>query len=330
VGIRTVRTAMDLLEREGLVRREAWRGVFIRQAPPRSTPSPAKAIKSVTLVGMSLHDGNPFPINDWLAAHSNALERRGIRMRYVIYWGHEDWVAEELVNKGAAGGEGCILLGNAHAGLVRDLVSHGVPCVVQCYARYSLEGMVPHPRVFVNKYKGACDAVEYLAGLGHRRIGFLGGTPAGPYGGPGLQIYEGYCAALLRLGLEPRQEETAHVHTQEPEVAMAQARTILDKAPRPTALLCGNDAAAVGAIRAAEAMGLRVPQDLSVMGFDNASWLDPAKVPLTTVSIPRRLLSESAVELLLDVVAGKAAADESRVLECDLVVRGTTAPPAAS
>ena len=127
--------------------------------------------------------------------------------------------------------------------------------------------------------------------------------------------------SLIGMGFRPE-----HVETQDPTAAVAPASRILAQRAHPTALFCGNDAAAAGAVKAALALGIRVPQDLSVVGFDNAPWLGPVEIPLTTVSIPRRLLSAGAVDLLVDVVAGRAAADDTRILECDLLVRDTTAP----
>lgn len=324
VGVQTVRTAMNLLEAEDLVRRQERRGVFVRGTARLPAGRPT-SLRSVTIVGVPerLPVG---PVGEWLTGHSLALEQRGLRMRYLAYYGREAEATAEFLAAAAAQGEGYVLLPMPPAALLEELGAHRLPYVVQCYAAYATEGMPPHARIFVNKYKGACEAVEFLLSLGHRRIGFLGCIPSAGASMPEFQIFEGYRSGLLRAGLEPRAHGTAHADTQDPLEAIEPARRILTQGPRPTALLCGNDAAAAGAVKAALALGIRVPEELSVVGFDNAPWLGPVEIPLTTVAIPRRDLGAGAIQLLLDIVAGKAGGEETRVLECDLVVRGTTGP----
>jgi LacI family transcriptional regulator, repressor for deo operon, udp, cdd, tsx, nupC, and nupG len=104
-------------------------------------------------------------------------------------------------------------------------------------------------------------------------------------------------------------------------------RRLLALPAPPTAVFCYNDATALGAMRAARAAGLRIPQDLSVVGFDDidlAPYLDP---PLTTIAQPKREMGEKAVQMVLDLLAGDQAVQDC-VLPSRLVVRESTMPPA--
>ncbi|MET1006311.1 MAG: substrate-binding domain-containing protein, partial [Propionibacteriaceae bacterium] len=103
------------------------------------------------------------------------------------------------------------------------------------------------------------------------------------------------------------------------------ALAVLGTTPRPTALICLSDRLAEGALRAAATLGLRVPQDVSVVGFDDAPHL-AAQLGLTTVRQPSRLKGERAAQTLLSVLDGSAA-DRRCELGTELVVRTSTAPP---
>ena len=94
----------------------------------------------------------------------------------------------------------------------------------------------------------------------------------------------------------------------------------------PTAVFCYNDASALGALRAAHAAGLRVPQDLSVVGFDNIDLAAHFEPPLTTIAQPMQDMGQKAVEMILDLLAG-AQAPEDCVLSGHLIVRESTMPP---
>ncbi len=111
-----------------------------------------------------------------------------------------------------------------------------------------------------------------------------------------------------------------------PAEGAAAATAILTRSPRPTALLCLSDRLAEGALDAAAGLGLRVPRDVSVVGFDDGA---PAgRLGLTTIRQPHRRKGELAATALLDLLAGRRP-EPVHLLPTDLVVRSTTAPPAA-
>jgi DNA-binding LacI/PurR family transcriptional regulator len=106
----------------------------------------------------------------------------------------------------------------------------------------------------------------------------------------------------------------------------AAAAAILGRTPRPTALLCLSDRLAEGVLKVARRLGLRVPEDLSVIGFDDAPYT-AAVLDLTTVRQPHLRKGENAARVLLDQLNGSATAVSPQPLPTELIIRGSTAPP---
>ena len=190
----------------------------------------------------------------------------------------------------------------------------GVPLVVVDEPR--LDG---HAFVGIEDRHGARLAAEHLLALGHRRFVLLtAAVPAVAF----LERVAGYREALEAAGIEwesvPRCELPANL----PERGLEGARHALASDPRPTALVAATDQLALGALEAAREAGLRVPEDLSIVGFDDlpaAAWARPA---LTTVRQPLFEKGEVAGRLL---TAGGGPREV--ILPIELVVRGSTAPP---
>ncbi|MBF6225292.1 LacI family DNA-binding transcriptional regulator [Nocardia abscessus] len=169
---------------------------------------------------------------------------------------------------------------------------------------------------------GAALAVDHLISLGHRRIVHLDGGGAFT----AAPRRKGYRAAMQRHGLEPMVVASEHTDS----AGMAAVRRLLNLFSRdnfPTALVCGNDFNAVGAMSALEEAGLRVPEDVSVVGYDNTSLAALRHVALTTVDQPRTQMGRLAIEALTERVRDGRTAPVRRRLEPSLVVRSTTAAP---
>lgn len=163
-------------------------------------------------------------------------------------------------------------------------------------------------------------AVRHLVELGHRRIAHIGG---GRRAG-GRERRHGYRAAMAAAGLARGPEVSDDSFTTE-EGGHAAARQLLDAPERPTAVLAVNDLAAVGAMDAVETAGLRVPDDLSIVGYDNSALAALRHIALTSVDQPRVEMGERAAELLL---RGAGGPGRHVLLAPRLVVRTTTARPA--
>ena len=168
---------------------------------------------------------------------------------------------------------------------------------------------------------GARIATEHLLGLGHRRIAHIGA----PSAQAARLRHAGVTDALRAAGLDPASlllaEGDEHV-----EGGARAAELLLAERPQPTAIVCYNDLTAVGALRAVRRAGLRVPEDVSLTGFDDielAAWTDP---PLTTVRQPTDALARWAVGRLADALPSGRPAAERVSLEPTLVVRGSSGP----
>lgn len=170
---------------------------------------------------------------------------------------------------------------------------------------------------------GARLAVEHLAGLGHRRIAHItGGTGAGS-----PQRAEGFAAAMAACGLDTDGLVADGDFTE--SGGYAAARTLLAARPAPTALVAANDLSAVGALQAIDEAGLRVPEDLSLVGYDNTHLAALRQFSLTSVDQPRQRLADLTVAALLARVAAPTSAPRRRSVTPRLVVRASTASPPA-
>lgn len=176
--------------------------------------------------------------------------------------------------------------------------------------------------VIIDNLVGSRLVTDYLIGLGHRKIGYLGDR----FGYQSdTERFAGYREALDRHGL-PFLPELFVEGDGKAEGGLAGAEELLSRAEPPTAIVCYNDMTAMGALRAAHRRGVRVPGHLSVAGFDDlaiASFFTP---PLTTVRQPMRQMGRLAIETLLSLLAHRSAGATVRV-PAELVVRESTAPP---
>lgn len=169
---------------------------------------------------------------------------------------------------------------------------------------------------------GAGLAVDHLVSLGHRRIVHLDGGGAFT----SASRRRGYRDAMKRHELEPM--IIASEHTDSAGIAAVQKLlNLFSRNNFPTALVCGNDFNAVGAMSALEESGLRVPQDVSVVGYDNTSLAALRHVALTTIDQPRIQMGRLAIEALTERLREERTEPVRRRLQPSLVVRSTTAAP---
>ena len=199
------------------------------------------------------------------------------------------------------------------------LQAAGLPCVLVDAPHPTL------PNVVVDDVFGGELATRHLLDLGHRRIAIMGDKPPDPFRFHSSRDRTvGYERALGAVGIETR-PEYVRLGTQSLDLARSIAAELLQLPEPPTAVFAGSDLQALGVLEAARALGLRVPLDLSVIGFDDievASYAD-----LTTVRQPLARSGRRGAELLLAALAGEPAAARTETLPLELIVRGTTGPP---
>jgi LacI family transcriptional regulator len=165
-------------------------------------------------------------------------------------------------------------------------------------------------------------AVEHLHELGHRSIAHV----AGPSNtSTGARRAAGFGAAMALLGL--RRGVVAQAASFGEAAGRKAAGSILGRTPLPTAVVAANDLIALGVIEAGEEMGLRCPEDFSVVGFNDMPFADRFRPPLTTVRIPEYEIGVRAAELLRSRIETPDRKPETVLIDPELVVRGSTAPP---
>jgi DNA-binding LacI/PurR family transcriptional regulator len=166
---------------------------------------------------------------------------------------------------------------------------------------------------------GSALAVDHLVGLGHRRIAHLdGGSAAGA-----AQRRRGFESAMRGHGLEPIVVRSEHTDIGG-ENAVRELLATYSRPDLPTGLVSGNDFNAVGAMSALEEAGLRVPEDVSVVGYDNTSLAALRHLSLTTVDQSRKDMARLAFEALIERVRGERTEPVRHLLHPSLVVRATT------
>lgn len=326
VTMSNVRRAMTQMEMEGIVRREANRGVFLRKSPSANANAEASSIRYLTFI-VATPPGSSFVDVAYLKGHAEALEGRDVRARHLSLTPDEHNFDRLLASDGPLEGQGYVLVNYLSPSLMRWFLERKVPFVVQCFGRYNTTGMPAHHRIFVNKAGGASEAVNHLIRLGHRHIGFIGALE--PADDPSTRPFEGYRAAMECAGLGYRPEDLGHYEGDDPVAVGPIVTSILQRPDRPSAIMASNDNLALGTIAAARSLGLRIPEDVSVAGINDQPGVGQANPPLTTVAIPRLQLARGAVEMLFEV-AERRSGFEQRVLECHLIVRKSTAPPSTA
>ncbi|MER7761362.1 LacI family DNA-binding transcriptional regulator [Streptomyces sp. NPDC097619] len=233
----------------------------------------------------------------------------------------EDELVEQLEERGVTG---IVFLSGLHADDTADparylrLAARGVPFVLI----NGYNERVNAPFVSPDDRAAATMAVRHLAELGHTRIGLAVGPTRYV---PSRRKEEGFRAALAELLGTPAEEADALVQRTlfTVEGGHAAGGALLDRGC--TGIVCGSDPMALGVIRAARERGLRVPTDVSVVGFDDSPLIPFTDPPLTTVRQPVRAMATAAVGALLEAVGGHPVERTEFVFQPELVVRGSTA-----
>lgn len=188
----------------------------------------------------------------------------------------------------------------------------------------SQSGSFGMPSVDVDNAAGIRLAVEHLVTLGHQKIAFLGGE---------LNMFSAivrlsaFQAALQAANIVVPPEYVSASSYQNPEAADRQARCLMTQAAPPTAIVAGNDQIAIAVLNAADALGISVPEQLSVVGFDDIPDAALVRPALTTVRQPLMEIGAGAARLLLRILAGESVPSECLLIDPILVIRASTALP---
>jgi LacI family transcriptional regulator, galactose operon repressor len=179
------------------------------------------------------------------------------------------------------------------------------------------------PSVVVDDESAAALATAHLADLGHVRIGHIAGPPDVD---TSRRRATGFSGELTRRGIALAADWIVPSAFDE-RAGHAAATQLLTRRPRPTAIMVANTRAAIGAIAAASSLGISIPQDVSIVGFDDIPVAEFLVPPLTTLRRPLAPMGARAVQLLLELIEGRSVTSEMLEGPGELVVRGSTAPP---
>jgi DNA-binding LacI/PurR family transcriptional regulator len=288
------------------------------------TPNPvARALRNArtSLIGLIVRD-----INDpFFSAAVAALTAEAHRHGYSVVLGHANSRADEALalSETLMMGhcEGAILLGD-----LRDQATFWVRAAGRSMPFVGLwqGSRAPHmPVVNVDNHAGMRLAVDHVISLGHRQIAFVQGGRTGD----GLERREAFVEALAAHGLE-LPERYLHVVANEFGAAAAGVETLLRGRRPPTAIVCSTDVAAIGALKGASRVGLRVPEQVSIVGFDDIPLAQVTIPSLTTIHQPLEDLSRRALQQVIErIAAPREATAHVDVIAPTLVVRDSTASP---
>ncbi|MEX6508394.1 LacI family DNA-binding transcriptional regulator [Jiella sp. M17.18] len=206
----------------------------------------------------------------------------------------------------------------------RSILDAGLPAVAIC-ADPQVPGLPP---VLLDDVGAARMQVEHLLDLGHRRIFYLSG-PTGNYNE--TMRHRGIVDAMRDAGLG---EDALVEHPGDYVFSggVAGAKAYLGLADRPTGVICGNDESAIAFVKTVRSAGVKVPGDLSVVGFDGIEFADYCEPTLTTIAQPRFELGAAGAKLLVDLLAGGRLTDllggrDRMLMQGRLLVRDSTAAP---
>ena len=279
----------------------------------------ARSLRSrrTNVLGIVVADIEPFSA-ELLKGAGAAIRERGYEL--IVYSGsghgkdHSGWERRYISRLGGTLTDGIILV---------------TPTVVDVDDGTPVVAVDPHtgpsslPSVHSDNLAGAITATRHLLELGHRRIGFLAGRPDLE---SARQREQGYCRALSDAGL-PVDTNLIRVGDYDLEMSQEPARQLLTLDDRPTAVFAANDLSAMQTMHVARSLGLAIPGDVSVVGFDNIPESALIEPPLTTIDQSIQEMGRRAVELLIAVIEGDTGLTQQVTLPTRLVVRQSTGVP---
>jgi len=320
----TVRQALAALIADGLLHTIAGRGTFVSDGPP---------LHQAGLIGMILPSVVRARNPELIGGAEETFRRAGYSMILGIS-GDERWLETEqlqrIVGQGASGAIVYTVDGPLDVPALRRLVDRGFPLVL--IDRYFPD--LPVDTVTIDSLSGGYRAVQHLASAGFRRIGFIGTDNVET--SSIVERMAGYRWALEQYGLEYRADlvctdvrRLLSWPPREPDKARhneAVLRQFLNRPRRPDAVFVCNDSVAFQVVQVAESLGLRIPEDLALVGFDNVAYADYFGVPLSSIEQPRHEIGATAASLLLDRLAGRRREVGRVVIGTRLIVRRSSTP----
>jgi GntR family transcriptional regulator of arabinose operon len=310
----TVRQALACLEQDGFIRREKGRGTFISRRAMLGERTNAATISFIVP-----HFRDAF-VPVMLLGVEAAARERGAQVLFRHIESNPSLQNQALEEARSYGADGVLLFpvdATFADPALLQLLAEGFPVVL---VDHYIPG-VDVDYVISDGYGGMLRAVQHLLGYGHQRIGFVTWDVhrAGEMG-----RYLGYQQGLREAGIEPSNDLFCQVE-EYPVDDLSPLIHFLSSPNRPTAVVALNDYLAIKVMKICKDLNLRVPHDLSVVGFDNTDIAAQPEVSLTTVSQPIHEIGAQAVRLLLNKIAGLSLGTQRLILPTSLIVRESSA-----
>jgi LacI family transcriptional regulator len=253
-----------------------------------------------------------------------ALQNRLSESGYTLFIANSQYderrELQELQSLIERGIDGIVLVGGTHAPELRALVRQaGVPVITT----YVSKALGSFPAIGIDNQRATRELTQYLLKLGHVRFGAIANVP--PSNDRSRARLDGIQKALADAGihLEPTRIVRADFSLAQGRSAL---RQLMSEHPDTTAVICTTDTLAIGAIAEARKLGLGVPQQLSITGFDDVELAAQVDPPLTTISVPAAEIGRGAADYLINAIAGLPI-PKSVQLPYRLIMRDSTARP---
>jgi DNA-binding LacI/PurR family transcriptional regulator len=278
--------------------------------------------KTTKLLGLVI----PATTNPIYARMVYAIEERAFDLGYDLLIAHtlnkaerEDIVLRQMLGRRVDG----LLIApvyryEAEARIYQEIQNRQVPTVLLGQPAPFCKQF---PAIEVEDLVASYHATKHLIGLGHQRIAYLTGAQAAPWA---HERFEGYRRALREAGIEPDDKLVFQAGSTIEDGTKA-ALQMLNEGAHPTAIMAVSDLVAIGCAETLLQQGLKIPEDVSIIGFGNVLAAEYFRVPLTTVRQPKFRMGVAAVEALIKIIRGESV--ELHRLPAELEIRKSTAPP---
>jgi GntR family transcriptional regulator, arabinose operon transcriptional repressor len=311
----TLRQALQLLEHEGLLWREQGRGTFIRLLDQRNPVGSGQG-QHLAFVVPYIRDSS---VSTILVGFQQVAEEAG----FSVVFNHvendvhqQQEVIQKLVAQDVKGIALYPVNSDAGADIDKLTRAHYPIVLVDRYMKHFSTDYV-----MTDHFGGVLRGVHYLFDQGHRRIGFV--TWLSPAVSMDHRLL-GYRQALRECDIEVDEGLICHVEGY-PTVDRSPLITYLSDSNNPTAIFAANDQIAIALYRAAASVGLRIPQDLSIIGFDNLDLASHLNPPLTTVAQPFLEIGRQAAQILVSRLQGESSDYQQITLAPQLIIRESCA-----
>jgi DNA-binding LacI/PurR family transcriptional regulator len=317
----TLRQGLAALVRDGMI--ESIPGAGNRVVRRKSAREQATKLVGCVMErkGKSLVE-SPF-YADILEGIESEVTGRGYNLVFSSIWPDDMWhstgkpkASPKCINTQL---DGVLLIGGVTDEVALAYLKRGVRVglVDRSSTHPEISSIVP------DNFAGTQDATKYLISLGHRRIAFLG-APEDP---TVALRHGGYAAALRQVGLDADVRDQIVGGYGAGAAHAAMKKYLAQGGKKATAIVCVNDEAALGVMRAIQEKGIRVPQGMSVIGFDDIDLAAHATPSLSTVRVDRRKMGQLAANGLLSQLESGDVSSVKVVLQADLQIRESCAPP---